>query len=199
VLKDPSSFVLGVDLDGVVADFISGLRPIAAEWLGRRVEDLTPEVTFNFPEWNLEPFGGYDALHRFAVKERDLFRNLPPVPEAPATLRKLAALGLRIRIITHRLYIEWFHRQAILQTVDWLETHGIPYWDICFMQQKSAVGADVYLEDNPANVADLRSRGCDVIVVGNSTNRHVSGPRAETWKEIEYQVRARFDAWSLNS
>jgi len=27
-------FVLGVDLDGVVADFIGGLRPIAAEWLG---------------------------------------------------------------------------------------------------------------------------------------------------------------------
>ena len=28
------SFVFGVDLDGVVADFYGGLRPIAAEWLG---------------------------------------------------------------------------------------------------------------------------------------------------------------------
>ena len=27
-------FVLGVDLDGVVADFAQGLKPIAAEWLG---------------------------------------------------------------------------------------------------------------------------------------------------------------------
>jgi len=163
------------------------------------VDSLSLGVTFGFPEWNLDPFGGYDALHRFTVKERDLFRNLPPVLEAPATLRKLATLGLRIRIITHRPYLEWFHRQAIFQTVDWLERYGIPYWDICFMQHKSAVGADVYLEDNPTNVGDLRSRGCDVIVVGNSTNRQVPGPRAETWHEVDSQVRERFDAWRSSS
>ena len=27
-------FVLGVDLDGVCADFYGGLKPVAAEWLG---------------------------------------------------------------------------------------------------------------------------------------------------------------------
>lgn len=31
---DESSFVFRVDLDGVVADFYSGLQPIAADWLG---------------------------------------------------------------------------------------------------------------------------------------------------------------------
>ena len=34
------SFVFGVDLDGVVADFYGGLRPIAAEWLGVALESL---------------------------------------------------------------------------------------------------------------------------------------------------------------
>src|SRR3972149_4848100 len=28
------AFVFGVDLDGVVADFYAGLRPVAAEWVG---------------------------------------------------------------------------------------------------------------------------------------------------------------------
>ena len=32
-IDDELRFVLGVDLDGVCADFIGGLRPIAAEWL----------------------------------------------------------------------------------------------------------------------------------------------------------------------
>ena len=33
VRVNQKNFVFGVDLDGVVANFIEGLRPIAAEWL----------------------------------------------------------------------------------------------------------------------------------------------------------------------
>ena len=39
-------FVLGVDLDGVVADFYAGLRPIAAEWLGVAADTLPLEVSY---------------------------------------------------------------------------------------------------------------------------------------------------------
>jgi hypothetical protein len=33
-METDRKFVLAVDLDGVCADFYTGLRPIAAEWLG---------------------------------------------------------------------------------------------------------------------------------------------------------------------
>ncbi len=188
-------FVLGVDLDGVVADFIGGLKPIAAEWLGVEDGDLTTEISYEFPEWNLKEFGGYDALHRFAVKERDLFKNLPPIEGAPAVLRRLSTKGIRIRIITHRLFIKWFHVEAIQQTVKWLEHHGIPYWDLCFMRDKSAVGADLYLEDNPDNINALRNDGHKTIVVVNSMNRTLPAPRAENWVEIEQLVLNEYDAW----
>jgi hypothetical protein len=163
-------FVLGVDLDGVVADFARGLKPIAAEWLGVAPESLTDEISYGFNEWGLEAAGGYDALHRYAVKERELFARLPPVDGAPAVLRRLDTIPeLRIRIITHRLYIHWFHREAIQQTTAWLERHGIPYWDLCFMRDKAAVGADLYLEDNPANIATRPS--------SSSTRRTATCPR----------------------
>jgi len=184
-------FVLGVDLDGVVADFTAGLLPIAAEWLGVSPESLPTDVSWGFREWKLERCGGYEALHRHAVKERDLFRKLPPMPGAPAALRRLSTHDVRIRIITHRLYIPWFHREAIRQTADWLEEHGIPYWDLCFMRDKAAVGADLYLEDNPANVEALRADGHEVIVVSNSTNRALAAPRAEGWEEIEEMILQR--------
>ena len=194
-MPETRKFVLGVDLDGVVADFTAGLRPIAAEWLGRDLESLPEEVTYGFKEWDLEPLGGYDALHRFAVKQRDLFRRLPPVKGAPAALRRISGLGVRIRIITHRLYIPWFHREAVQQTIEWLEHHGIPFWDLCFMRDKAAVGADLYLEDSPGNIEALRADGHHTVVVTNSTNRHLPPPRAGSWAEIERLVDEELAAW----
>lgn len=194
-MEEPK-FVLGVDLDGVVADFVRGLKPIAAEYLGVPEDSLTDEISYGFPEWHLDDVGGYDALHRFAVKERELFASLPPMPGAPAALRRLATIReLRIRIITHRLYIPWFHKEAIRQTTEWLERHGIPYWDLCFMRDKAAVGADLYLEDSPENIRSLRDSNHETIVVVNSTNRHLPGPRAESWDEIEALVRERVGRW----
>lgn len=191
VAKLRKDFVFGVDLDGVVADFIAGLKPIAAEWLGVGPNELTDEVSYGFPEWKIGGKRGYNDLHRYAVKERRLFEMLPVVPGAAAALRRLSRQGVRIRIITHRLYIEWFHRQAVNQTVEWLEKNGIPYWDLCFMAAKSSVEADVYVEDSPTNIEMLRKAGKKVIVMRNSTNRHVNGPAAETWEEVEKWVNER--------
>lgn len=196
-------FVFGVDLDGVVANFIDGLRPVAAEWLDVDPSTLTGDVSYGLAEWHLEHMGkdpadGYERLHRFAVTQRNLFRDLPPIEGAPATLRRISALGIRIRIITHRLYIKHFHRPALSQTIDWLDHHGIPYWDLCFMKEKAAVGADLYIEDSPDNIRSLRQTGCDVICFGNSTNVDIAPPRVTTWPEVELLVRERFAAWNRN-
>lgn len=188
-------FVLGVDLDGVVADFYGGLRPIAEEWLGEPTDSLTADVTYGLPEWGLDRVGGYDSLHRFAVTQRNLFSKLNPLPGAPAVLRRLSARDIRIRIITHRLFIKHFHEQALTQTIRWLEHHGIPYWDLCFMKDKVAVGADLYLEDSPGNVARLRAAGLRVICVGNPTNRDVAPPRAESWADVEEMVVSEHEDW----
>lgn len=83
-------FVFGVDLDGTVADFYGGLRPIAAEWLGRSVESLPLEVSWGLPEWGIPSApGGYLDLHKFAVTQRELFRRLVPFPDAAPVLRRL--------------------------------------------------------------------------------------------------------------
>lgn len=190
-----ATFVLGVDLDGVVADFYGGLRIIAAEWLGKPLESLPEKVSFGLNEWGLDEVGGYDALHRFAVVQRDLFRALKPVAGAPASLRRLPAKDIRIRIITHRLYIKYFHQEAVRQTTEWLDHYGIPYWDLCFMRDKAAVGADLYIEDSPDNVEKLRADNHRTIVFSNSTNLHLAGPRADNWDQIEVQIIDELERW----
>jgi beta-phosphoglucomutase-like phosphatase (HAD superfamily) len=189
-------FVLGVDLDGVVADFHRGLKPIAAEWLGVEEEALTDEVSYGFPEWGLEPMGGYEPLHRFAVTQRRLFETLAPIPGAAPALRRLSHERVRIRILTHRLFVNYFHREAAEQTIAWLELNGVPYSDLCFLEDKTSAGAHVYVEDAPLNVERLRALGQEVVVWTNSTNRHLGGLRAETWEEVVRLVLERQRAHS---
>ena len=190
------AFVFGVDLDGCVADFYGGLRPIAAEWLGVDVATLPERVSWGLIEWGVENApGGYERLHRFAVTQRELFLKMPPMAGAPQALRRMSIEGVRIRIITHRLFIKYFHQVAVSQTIQWLDRHDIPYWDLCFMQQKTAVGADLYIEDSPANVERLRAEGAKTIVFSNSTNEHLEPPRANTWNDVLEMVLAEKRAW----
>jgi 5'(3')-deoxyribonucleotidase len=196
---DESSFILGVDLDGVVGDFYGTMRRIAAEWLDRPVESLTKEVGFGLEEWGIAEYGGYDRLHRFAVTQRNLFRDMEPLKDAPAVLRKLSNQGIRIRIITHRLFLKYSHKASITQTVDWLDSYDIPYWDICFMNDKGAVGAHVYIDDAPFNIMRLRKQGHKIIVFTNSTNRHLPGPRADTWQEAEQLVMEAREEWKTGT
>jgi 5'(3')-deoxyribonucleotidase len=196
---DESAFILGVDLDGVVGDFYGAVRVIAAEWLNKPVESLTTEVAFGLDEWGIAEFGGYDRLHRFAVTQRNIFRDMEPIKNAPAILRKLSNQGIRIRIITHRLFLKYSHRASITQTVDWLDNYDIPYWDICFMNDKGAVGAHVYVDDAPDNITSLRKQGCKTIVFSNSTNRELPGPRADNWFEVERLVMEAREEWKTGT
>jgi 5'(3')-deoxyribonucleotidase len=175
--------IIGVDLDGVCADFYARMREIAAEWFECGLDELTAEVSYGLAEWGIKSEEQYGSLHRFAVTQRGLFETVPMIHGARKYLRLLSDEGARIRIITHRLFIHYFHRTAVGQTIDWLDRNGIPYWDLCFMKQKEQVGADLYLEDSPKNIEELRAKGYYTICFANSTNAGVAEPRVKSWKE----------------
>ena len=184
--------IIGVDLDGVCSDFYGRMREIAAEWFECQLDDLPTEVSFGLKEWGIEKTEHYESLHRFAVTQRGLFETSPMIHGARSYLRKLSNEGARIRIITHRLFIHYFHRTAVSQTIDWLDSHGIPYWDLCFMKDKEQVGADVYIEDSPANVEALRAKGLYTICFANSTNTKIAAPRVKSWKEAYELIHQHF-------
>ena len=69
-------------------------------------------------------------------------------------------------------------RQAPRQTIRWLDKHGVPYRDLCFMGQKDQVGADAYIDDSPDNIAGLRAAGHYAICFANSANKEIEAPRA---------------------
>jgi 5'(3')-deoxyribonucleotidase len=155
------------------------------------VEDLTPQVSYGLPEWGVKDKDQYLSLHRFAVTQRELFKTEKMIPGTRKYLRMLSDEGFRIRIITHRLYIHYFHAAAVQQTIEWLDHNGIPYWDLCFMREKDQVGADIYIEDAPENINRLRKKELYTICFVNSTNTSVDPPRAMSWEEIYRLVHER--------
>jgi 5'(3')-deoxyribonucleotidase len=179
------TFILGVDLDGVVANHTVRFREIMAELRGVDPETMPLERSWDFHEWGFGP-DEYSHFHRIAVMEHHMFRTMPAIEGAADALWRLSDAGIWIRVITHRLYVHWGHEKAIADTAAWLDIHKIPYRDLCFLGAKPQVEADAYIDDAPHNIEQLRAAGNTVIAFSQPYNRHVTeGPRAASWAEVE--------------
>ena len=178
-------FILGVDLDGVVANHTWRFREIMAELRGVDPETMPLERSWDFHEWGFGP-DDYAEYHRIAVMEHAMFRTMPVIDGAADALWRLSDAGIWIRIITHRLYVHWGHEKAVADTAAWLDIHRIPYRDLCFLGAKPQVEADAYIDDAPHNIEQLRAAGNTVIAFEQPYNRGLAGdPRAQTWAEVE--------------
>ncbi len=178
------AFILGVDLDGVCADHTIAFRDVVAEEFGVPAASLPLQRSWGFDEWGMGP-GDFEHLHRVAVMQKRMFRDMPIVRGAPESLWRLSDAGIWIRIITHRLYVNWGHEIAIADTAHWLDTHRLPYRDLCFLGAKPEVEADMYIDDAPHNIENLRALGNDVIIFDQPYNQGLPGLRATSWREVE--------------
>lgn len=181
------TFVFGVDLDGVCADYTQGFREVVAADRGIEPEELPTGRSWGFQEWNLDD-AEFNRLHRQAVTQDRILRTLPVMDGCSDALWRLSDAGIWIRIITHRLYLNWGHAEVVSDTVRWLDEARIPYRDLCFLGDKPEVGADVYIDDAPHNVDALRRAGNEVIVFEQPYNIDLAEPRAKAWSEVEHLV-----------
>ena len=188
-----AGLVLGVDLDGVCADYESALRASVAARRGVEPSLLpAQETTGHFAEWDLSS-DGFREAHRVAVTEDRIFRTMDPYPGVAEVLWRLSDAGVWIRIITHRLLFNGLHEASAADTAVWLDQHDIPYRDLCFIGDKATVGADLYIDDSPHNIVALRHAGRTAIVFDQRYNRHLDGPRVASWHEVEPLVLDHLD------
>lgn len=134
---------LGIDLDGVVADFNQGWVDLYNRQFGthitledsKRWEAMLEEAHFEtmdqFWEWAAD------------IDGHSLFWHLEPYPGAVEALHDLNAEGHEIVILTYK------PDYAIEDTYGWIRRHGIPTAEIHILEDKWLVDCDVYLEDGP--------------------------------------------------
>ncbi|MFO7777366.1 MAG: hypothetical protein R6V28_03335 [Nitriliruptoraceae bacterium] len=144
-----TSLRLGIDLDGVVADFNRGWTSAYNDAFGAA---LGPDMvtTWDSP-LALTHFPDMGAFWRWARDHggHSVFRHLEPYPGALAALRALAGAGHEVVIITAKP--DW----AVHDTLRWLADHEVPTREIHVTEDKHRVSCDVYLDDSPAQVATL--------------------------------------------
>lgn len=179
------TFILGVDLDGVVAKYTQGLARFVEQETG--CYTLPEPTTWNFDNWGFKS-GDFMKYHSAFVKDHGLHR-LEPMEEASYFLNKLSDLEVWIRIVTHRLVVPQAHGIAAGDTIEWLENNNIPYRDICFMESKPDVNCDLYIDDGPHNIKALQEAGKETIVFDQPYNQNCPGGRVYSWQDVYNYVK----------
>ncbi len=177
---------LGIDLDGVVADFNRGWTQAYNATFGAQ---LVPEMvtTWESP-LELTHFPDMAAFWSWARDHggHSVFRYLEPYPTAVETLRALNRSGHDLVIITAKP--DW----AVHDTLEWLADHRIPTREIHFTDAKHEVTCDVYLDDAPEQVrrlADAHATTATVCRYVRPWNDPVDGAvDVHDWEEFDRLV-----------
>ncbi len=164
---------LGIDLDGVVADFNTG-------WITRYNAEFAADVAFDaVRSWDAIPsLTHFRHMGEFWRGARDhdgpsLFRHLETYPAAVESLWALTRRRHAVVVLTTKP--SW----AIHDTFAWLAEHRIPTREVHIIDHKWQVDCDLYLEDAPHNLRNLVAHRPGKIVVRyvRPWNRPVAGTR----------------------
>jgi len=140
---------LGIDLDGVVADFNRGWIDLYNRDHGT---DLHPDdvVIWDAPTelTHFEHMGEFWEWARDAADGRSIFRFLEPYPGAVEALRRLAARHDIVILTTKPDF-------AVHDTYEWIAEHGLPTREVHILDDKAQVACDVYLDDAVHNLERL--------------------------------------------
>ena len=178
---------LGIDLDGVVADFNTG-------WVSRYNDEFGSNVsTDQVDSWDamdhLTHFESKGAFWRWAARgvHGSVFRHLETYPGALETLTRLSR---RHEIVIITAKPDW----AVHDTFAWISDRRIPTREIHVTEAKWRVPCDVYLDDSPRQIVELHTNRPEAIVCRyvRPWNKSVPGTRnIHSWVEFEALVDAR--------
>lgn len=134
---------LGIDLDGVVADFTQGWMEFYNREFGT---SLATEDSQNWGDLvNLTHFTDIDEFWKWSsdLDGRSVFWHLEPFPGAVEALHSLVDAGHHVIILTTKPGF------AVKDTHEWIDRHRIPAAEIHILQDKWLVDCHVYLDDSP--------------------------------------------------
>ena len=174
---------IGIDMDGVLADFNTG-------WMTRYNTDFGTALEASMVDrWDglhsLTHFTSMDDFWAWAQGDgRSTFRDAPPLPGA---IEAITRIGRRHRVVIVSSKFDW----AIPNSLAWLADHRVPAREVHFLWDKTLARCDIYLDDAPHQLEELRDGVPDAVVcrMVHPWNEPVAGVvDVHSWTEFEAVV-----------
>lgn len=176
---------VGLDVDGVLADFQGGWVRTYNEWWGTQV-DVAEAVRWDSLV-ELTHFEEEQGFFAWLARVPNFWYGLGLIPGAAAGVMSLLDAGDEVVLITSR------PDSARSLTYDWVRNwwpHGPgglrrPMPDIHHTRNKSLIDCQVYVDDSPEVIGSLRQQGRPIIRFEQPWNRRIKATSVVTgWAEL---------------
>lgn len=180
--------VVGIDIDGVLADYTGALRDCAPS-VGVQITGAEPPTKWEMvePGW-FSNRDDWKKVHAEALRECDTFDPIGGFPYIADQTNRLREAGHLVVILTAREAPPWQDEYGddLVQrsTLDWLKAHSIAYGELRFDGTKTGHQLDVLLDDAPHNIEEYQAAGERVVIFDQPYNRHLAGERVGSLSEF---------------
>lgn len=182
--------IVDIDLDGVCADYTSGLLKFLELRDGLDLRAIPEPDNYNLAKstgWPFRDSREFLDAHREAVLD-GLYSKLPIYPGVSDALKMLSNNHVHIRIVTHRLFISGLHRKVVNDTSEWLDKHNIPFMSLCFLGVKDSLIANLHIDDSPSIIEELQLAKKRTLIFDQPYNQDVPGERMYDWDSGAIQI-----------
>ena len=177
---------LGVDIDGVLADYNLELKI----WAADQWPELGVDIDKHIHKWYKDG-KGYPGIHTQFVTKGNGFKELSAIQQAPFYMNKLYKKHY-IHIITSRLHPD-HPSSTVSDTIKWLDEHSIKYHAITFLDgkgNKADIDCDLYVDDSPKVIKRLKEADKNYIFFANEySSPHFNFKhKATSWIDLYDQI-----------
>lgn len=182
---------VGIDIDGVVADFTGHINTTYEWWFGQECPIPSP-----WPEWesykDAPEFPSWSVCSKWADKAR-LWETMPLIPGAAAGIDALLEDNHDLQFLTART-----GKECIAQTQYWFQKNISEPFGLAMdrlrpnlSKSKHTVPCSVYVDDGPDELKALKEAGKSTIRFEHPYNlRRPATAKVKTWRELSDLIRS---------
>jgi hypothetical protein len=173
---------IGIDMDGVLADFVHGFNHLVKAMYGITLP--YPAPVWDWAEGVLTK-AQIDAMWD-SIRKDTFLVSLLPLPGAPDALQRLNTLGRN----GHDVYFITSRVGSVAKpwTEFWLISHGMDLPTVIITRDKGpvakALGLDIFVDDKPEN-------NREVIAASPTTQTYLPTHLYNEWADRSYGIRVK--------